>query len=107
MAVKTWTGDAAFAPVKRPQTMVWSASSAWLRTLAFATPQACVFLAFVVYSIGCGLWFGSEEASDRRLFADPVYPSVGVNTLLYLLIPQRKAAPGTAARRLLDAQGLV
>ena len=52
---------------------------------AFATPYAAVFLVFVVYPIGYGLWLGSDPASYRALFADPVYPRTVTNTLLYLL----------------------
>src|SRR5436189_3799616 len=57
-----------------------------LWALAFATPYACVFLAFVIYPICYGLWLGSDPASYRQLFADPVYPSAVVNTLIYLLV---------------------
>jgi multiple sugar transport system permease protein len=52
---------------------------------AFATPYAAVFLVFVIYPIGYGLWLGSDPASYRALFADPVYPRTVTNTLLYLL----------------------
>jgi multiple sugar transport system permease protein len=52
---------------------------------AFATPYAAVFLVFVIYPIGYGLWLGSDPASYRALFADPIYPRTVTNTLLYLL----------------------
>src|SRR5215470_14140598 len=42
-------------------------------------------VAFVIYPIGYGLWLGSDPASYRALFGDPVYPRTVVNTLLYLL----------------------
>jgi multiple sugar transport system permease protein len=57
-----------------------------LWALAFATPYVAVFLAFVVYPICFGLWLGSSPASYRQLFADPVYPSALLNTLIYLLV---------------------
>jgi multiple sugar transport system permease protein len=57
-----------------------------LWALAFATPYITVFLAFVVYPICYGLWLGSDPASYRQLFADPVYPSALLNTLIYLLV---------------------
>ena len=57
-----------------------------LWALAFVTPYIAVFLAFVIYPICYGLWLGSDPASYRQLFADPVYPSALVNTILYLLI---------------------
>jgi multiple sugar transport system permease protein len=53
---------------------------------AFATPYVAVFLAFVLYPVGYGLWLGSDPATYRQLFADPVYPSAVVNTLIYLLV---------------------
>jgi multiple sugar transport system permease protein len=88
MAVNTWAGDAALAPVERRQTTRrrWWASSERLWALAFATPYACVFVAFVIYPICYGLWLGSDPASYLQLFADPVYPSAVVNTLIYLLV---------------------
>jgi multiple sugar transport system permease protein len=57
-----------------------------LWALAFVTPYIAVFLAFVVYPICYGLWLGSDPASYRQLFADPVYPSALLNTLIYLLV---------------------
>jgi multiple sugar transport system permease protein len=57
-----------------------------LWALAFATPYVAVFLAFVIYPICYGLWLGSNPASYRQLFADPVYPSALLNTLIYLLV---------------------
>jgi multiple sugar transport system permease protein len=44
-----------------------------------------VFLVFVIYPISYGLWLGSDPASYRALFSDPVYPRTVTNTLLYLL----------------------
>src|SRR5262245_13801910 len=88
MAVNRWAGNAALAPFE-PRLTTWRrgwASSERLWALAFATPYACVFLAFVIYPIWYGLWLGSDPATYRELFADPVYPSAVVNTLLYLLI---------------------
>src|SRR5260370_4303624 len=56
-----------------------------LWALAFGTPYVAIFVAFVIYPIGYGLWLGSDPASYRALFGDPVYPRTVVNTLLYLL----------------------
>src|SRR5258708_17896208 len=56
-----------------------------LWALAFVTPYVAIFVAFVIYPIGYGLWLGSDPASYRALFSDPVYPRTVVNTLLYLL----------------------
>ena len=52
---------------------------------AFSAPYVAVFLVFVIYPIGYGLWLGSNPASYRALFVDPIYPRTIVNTLIYLL----------------------
>jgi multiple sugar transport system permease protein len=62
------------------------AGSDRLWALAFATPYVLVFLAFVIYPIAFGLWLGSDPATYRQLFTDPVYPSALRNTLIYLLV---------------------
>lgn len=58
----------------------------YLWALAFVTPYIAVFLAFVIYPVAYGLWLGSDPASYRALFADPVYPETVVNTLVFLAI---------------------
>jgi multiple sugar transport system permease protein len=55
---------------------------AW--AIAFALPYTAVFLLFVVYPIGYGLWMGSDPALYRELFDDPRYLTTVVNTLLYV-----------------------
>jgi multiple sugar transport system permease protein len=57
-----------------------------LWALAFVTPYVAVFIAFVIYPVTYGLWLGSDPASYRALFADPVYPEAVVNTLIYLAV---------------------
>ncbi|MGE0415385.1 MAG: carbohydrate ABC transporter permease [Acetobacteraceae bacterium] len=52
--------------------------------MAFITPYIAVFLAFVAYPVAYGLWLGSDPATYRALFDDPIYPRSVVNTLLYL-----------------------
>jgi len=45
-----------------------------------------VFLIFVAYPVVYGLWMGSETNLYRELFADPIYQSTVVNTVLYLAL---------------------
>ena len=52
--------------------------------IAFLVPYTAVFLLFVIYPVGYGLYLGSSPASYRQLFADPVYLKTVVNTLIYL-----------------------
>ena len=54
--------------------------------LAFIVPYVAVFLVFVAYPVVYGLWMGSEASLYRELFADPVYQSTVVNTVLYLAL---------------------
>jgi multiple sugar transport system permease protein len=52
--------------------------------VAFVVPYIVVFLAFVVYPVFYGAWMGSNWQLYRELFADPIYQSTVVNTLLFL-----------------------
>jgi multiple sugar transport system permease protein len=52
---------------------------------ALATPYIAVFLVFVIYPIGYGLWLGSDPTSYHTLLQDPIYLQTITNTLLYLL----------------------
>ena len=52
--------------------------------LAFVVPYIGVFLAFVVYPAVYGLWLGSAPHLYSELFADPIYQSTVVNTLLFV-----------------------
>jgi multiple sugar transport system permease protein len=54
--------------------------------LAFLIPYVAVFVAFVAYPVVYGLWMGSEASLYRELFADPIYQSSAVNTVLYLAL---------------------
>lgn len=87
MAVTTTIDNPELAPVERQTARRRGlVGSDRLWALAFVTPYIAVFLAFVIYPICYGLWLGSDPASYRQLFADPVYPSALRNTLIYLLI---------------------
>ena len=63
------------------------------------------FVAFVIYPIGYGLWLGSDPASYRALFADPVYPRTVVNTLLYLLLDRGFGVYLTSDHGNVEAEG--
>ncbi len=87
MAVTTTIDNAALAPVVSHsirRSGLGSADRLW--ALAFVTPYVTVFLAFVLYPVGYGLWLGSDPASYRQLLADPVFPLAVINTLIYLLV---------------------
>jgi multiple sugar transport system permease protein len=52
--------------------------------IAFVVPYGAVFLAFVVYPIGYGLWMGSNPALYAELFADPRYIAAALNTVVFV-----------------------
>jgi multiple sugar transport system permease protein len=54
--------------------------------VAFVVPYVAVFLTFVAYPVVYGLWMGSEASLYRELFADPIYQTTVVNTILYLAL---------------------
>jgi multiple sugar transport system permease protein len=58
--------------------------TAW--AIAFVVPYLGVVAAFVVYPMVFGLWMGSDPALYDRLFSDPLYRSMALNTLLFVAI---------------------
>src|SRR3981081_29084 len=54
--------------------------------IVLLAPYALVFLAFVVYPIGYGLWLARHPASYVALYNDPVFARAAVNTLIVLAI---------------------
>ena len=54
--------------------------------LAFLVPYTAVFLLFVVYPVGYGLWLGHDPSSYRKLLADPIYLRTLVNTALAMVL---------------------
>ena len=54
--------------------------------LAFVVPYVAVFVLFVLFPVGYGLWLGSDPASYAELFADPIYLRTVFNTLLFLTV---------------------
>src|SRR5437016_13057505 len=49
-------------------------------------PYVLVFLIFVLYPIGYGLWLARHPASYVRLVDDPVFARSVVNTLIVLIV---------------------
>src|SRR5215212_11895807 len=54
--------------------------------IALLTPYILVFLAFVVYPVGYGLWLARHPASYVALYHDPIFARAAVNTLVFLVI---------------------
>jgi len=53
---------------------------------AFVLPYLAVFVLFVIYPVGYGLWLGADPSSYTKLFADPIYVETLINTVIYLAI---------------------
>ena len=74
----------------RPAARGWWASglngSDKLWATVFVLPYIAVFLLFVVYPVGYGIYLGSDPASYVALFNDPIYAETVVNTLLFLAV---------------------
>src|SRR5438045_4325021 len=49
-------------------------------------PYVLVFLVFVVYPVGYGLWLARHPSSYERLFEDPIFARSVVNTLVFLIV---------------------
>ena len=49
-------------------------------------PYVLVFLAFVVYPVGYGLWLARHPQSYVQLFEDPIFARSVVNTFVFLMV---------------------
>jgi len=67
-------------PARKP----WSTWHTW--GLILLTPYIVVFLLFVVYPVGYGLWLARHPASYVHLADDPIFLRSVLNTLAFLLI---------------------
>ena len=54
--------------------------------IVLLAPYLLVFLAFVVYPVGYGLWLARHPASYVALWHDPIFARAAVNTLIFLVI---------------------
>ncbi len=76
-----------FASVEAQRRRFWRGhlqGSEYAWALAFCVPYIAVFLTFVAYPVGFGIWMGSEPTLYAALFDDPIYLETVVNTALFL-----------------------
>ena len=52
----------------------------------FVVPYLLVFLVFVLYPVGYGLWLARHPASYVKLFEDPIFFRTVVNTIVFILV---------------------
>jgi multiple sugar transport system permease protein len=67
-------------PVKR-RLSIWQA---W--GIIMIAPYVLVFLLFVLYPVGYGLWLARQPATYVRLVDDPIFSRAVMNTLVFLII---------------------
>src|ERR1017187_57989 len=54
--------------------------------IVLLAPYMLVFLAFVVYPVGYGLWLARHPESYVTLYHDPIFARAAVNTLIFLVL---------------------
>jgi multiple sugar transport system permease protein len=73
--------SAAVSPRTRSGLSTWTL---WGRALL--VPYVLVFLVFVLYPVGYGLWLARHPDSYVRLLDDPVFYRTAVNTLIFVVV---------------------
>ena len=68
-------------PVRRSSRSSWE----WWGRLMVA-PYLLVFLIFVLYPVGYGLWLARHPSSYEHLLADPIFFRTAGNTVVFLLV---------------------
>ncbi|HEX7892393.1 MAG TPA: sugar ABC transporter permease [Ramlibacter sp.] len=69
------------AAASRRQGSTWDF---WGRVLVL--PYLAVFVVFVVYPVGYGLWLARHPSSYEHLFADPIFFRTALNTVVFLVV---------------------
>lgn len=70
--------------VAAPAARTTSSWTFWGRMLVL--PYLAVFLVFVLYPVGYGLWLARDPDSYRRLAEDPIFFRTAVNTIVFLVV---------------------
>lgn len=68
------------APSSRSGRM--SAEATW--GLIMLIPYIAIFLTFVLYPVGYGIWLGTEIKAYQRIFDDPIFLRTLANTVIFL-----------------------
>ena len=72
------------SPLTAPPRKALGAFEFWGRVLVL--PYLLVFLVFVLYPVGYGLWLARHPESYVKLFDDPIFFRTAVNTLVFLVV---------------------
>jgi multiple sugar transport system permease protein len=54
--------------------------------LLLVVPYLLIFLVFVIYPVGYGLWLARHPDSYERLFADPIFFRTVINTIVFVVV---------------------
>jgi multiple sugar transport system permease protein len=84
MSTATATTAAVAAPPPRPARQATSSWQLWGRVLVI--PYLAIFLLFVLYPVGYGLWLARHPESYVKLFDDPIFFRTAVNTLVFVVV---------------------
>ena len=82
-AMSTLTIDQAGAPA-RPRRRSTSAWQRWGTLLVI--PYLLIFLVFVIYPVGYGLWLARDPQTYVRLFADPIFFRTVINSIVFIVV---------------------
>jgi multiple sugar transport system permease protein len=76
-----------FPPAPPPPTRAKKRMTAWqLWGLILVAPYVLVFLVFVLYPVGYGLWLARDPQSYTKLFADPIFFQSLINTVIFVTV---------------------
>ena len=71
----------------RPVPAASKAMTAWqLWGTIFVVPYILIFLVFVIYPVGYGLWLARHPQSYEQLFADPIFFRTVINTVIFVVV---------------------
>jgi multiple sugar transport system permease protein len=72
------------APSSAPPRQSLTSYALWGRWLV--VPYLLVFVVFVLYPVGYGLWLARHPESYVKLFDDPIFFRTAINTVIFLLV---------------------
>ena len=72
------------SPQLKPVPKIFTSWEKW--GLLLVVPYLLIFLIFVIYPVGYGLWLARHPDSYERLFADPIFFRTMINTVVFVVV---------------------
>lgn len=72
------------SPTARPVSQTMTSWERWGMFLVI--PYLLIFLVFVIYPVGYGLWLAREPQTYVRLFADPIFFRTLINSVVFIVV---------------------